>query len=107
MEVFDVPTRGQLHGETSIWRPVYRPDDPTFAIPHAHRFAVIPTTLSLADAEHDDAWPWSRFLLEVLAIGLGGEPVYGATNESDPGTRPRLLSTEDIAARTRTYLDLR
>jgi len=107
LAIFDVQSSGQLDRDISIWQPVYRLDDPMFAIPHAHRFAVIPTILPLADAENDDAWPLTRFLLEVLALGLGGEPVYGAASESDPASRPRLLSTEEIAARTRAYLDLR
>ena len=104
MMVFDVQPGGQMHDDTSIWRPIYRSDDPAFAIPRAHRFAVIQTTLPLADTEHDDAWPLTRFLLEVLALGLGGEPVYGAASEADRDSRPRLLSSEDIAARTRAYL---
>jgi hypothetical protein len=107
MAILDVQSDGQVHRDTSVWQPVYRPDDPAFAIPHAHRFAVIPTTLPLVDGENDDAWPLTRFLLEVLVLGMGGEAVYGAASESDPANRPRLLSIEEIALRTRAYLNSR
>jgi hypothetical protein len=104
MVIFDVLPEPRSHNDNSIWQPVYRPDDPTFAIPHAHRFAVIPTTLPFADPTNLDAWPFARFLLEVLTLGLGGDPVYGAANESDAAKRPRLLSSDEMTKITRTYL---
>jgi hypothetical protein len=103
MAIYDVlpePRSNRDH----CWQPVYRPDDPPFAIPHAHRFAVIPTTLSFADAANLDAWPYARFLLEMLTLGLGGEPVYGVVDENDVINRPRLLSGDDMTMLTRTYL---
>ena len=104
MAIFDVLLEPRLHKDSSIWQPVYRPDDPTFATPHAHRFAVIPTTLPFTDPANLDAWPMTRFLLEVLMLGLGGEPVYGVADESDVARRPRLLSSDEVTKLTRTYL---
>jgi hypothetical protein len=103
MMIFDVPSEPRPAASWALWRPVYRPDDPTFAIPHAHRFAVISTSLPLSGAGHMDAWPLTRFLFEVL-MGIGGEPVYGATSEADNAARPQLLSQEDMAKLTRAYL---
>jgi hypothetical protein len=104
MAIFDVLPEPRLHEDSSIWQPAYRPDDPTFATPHAHRFAVIPTTLPFTDPANLDAWPMTRFLLEVLMVSLGGEPVYGVADESDVAKRPRLLSSNEMTKLTRTYL---
>jgi hypothetical protein len=99
--------RASLHLAAAIrWQPVYRPDDPTFAIPYAHRFAVIPTTWAFADAAGLDAWPYARFLLEVLTF-LGGEPVYGTADERDPARRPKLLLSEEATRLTTAYLVVR
>jgi hypothetical protein len=106
MAIFDVARDPPSSGGNSMWQPQYRPDDPTFAIPHAHRFAVIPTTLDFANATDSDAWPFTRFFFEVLTF-LGGEPVYGTADERDPAKRPKLLSSEEAARLTSAYLDAR
>ncbi len=104
MAILDVLPEPRHQGDGAIWQPLYRPDDPSFAIPHAHRFAVIPVTFAFADPTGTDPWPFARFLLEVLMLGVGGEPVYGAANERDIARRPRLLSNDEMTNLTRTCL---